>query len=176
MQGAVAPLQVYCQRRHLHLVVISGLISQTYLHFSIYRFFRRWQPAKPRTGVTTVLFDFESDVWTWFYSNRNHRSTVLTGTIARQYSQAPSLDFPCLQTAAWVRASAATIHSCYHFFQVILIVWCLLHARYTPHQNSVSCFDSSVLLMSRRQDGMSPSREPYGKEPILQSDSEFTLL
>ena len=91
-QGAVAPLQVYCQRRHLHLVVISGLISQTYLHFSIYRFFRRWQPAKPRTGVTTVLFDFESDVWTWFYSNRNHRSIVLTGTIARQFSQEPSLD------------------------------------------------------------------------------------
>ena len=28
----------------------------------------------------------------------------------------------------------------------------------------------------RRQDDMSPMREPCGKEPSLQSDSEFTLL
>ena len=34
-----------------------------------------------------------------------------------------------LQIAAWVRASAATIDSCYPSFQVIFIVWCLLHAR-----------------------------------------------
>ena len=81
-----------------------------------------------------------------------------------------------LQTAAWVRVSAATIHSCSYSFQVSLIIWCLLHDRYTPHQNSRSCFDSSVWLMSSRQDDMSPSREPFGKESILQSDSEFTLL
>ena len=28
----------------------------------------------------------------------------------------------------------------------------------------------------RRQDDMSPMREPFGKEPILRFDSEFTLL
>ena len=33
MQGAVAPLQVYCQRRHLQLVVIPDLISLAYLRF-----------------------------------------------------------------------------------------------------------------------------------------------
>ena len=33
MQGAVAPLQVYCQRRHLQVVVIPDLISLAYLRF-----------------------------------------------------------------------------------------------------------------------------------------------
>ena len=46
MQGAVAPLQVYCQRRRLQLVVISGLISQTYLHQFCFSW---WDVANPRT-------------------------------------------------------------------------------------------------------------------------------
>ena len=39
---------------------------------------------------------------------------------------------------------------------VIFMVWCLLHDRYTPHHNSIRPFGASVLLMSVRQDDMSP--------------------
>ena len=70
-------------------------------------FFRRWQPAKPRTGVTTVVFDFESDVWTWFYSNRNHRSIFSTETIARQFSQEIPVRLP--QSAFYFLQCSSTI-------------------------------------------------------------------
>ena len=36
LHGAVAPLQVYCQRRHLQSVVIPDLISLAYLHYNLF--------------------------------------------------------------------------------------------------------------------------------------------
>ena len=33
---------------------------------------------------------------------------------------------------------------------LVLLFWCLLHDRYTPHQNSRGCFDSSVQLRNHR--------------------------
>ena len=48
MQGAVAPLQVYCQRRHLQLVVIPDLISLAYLLT-----FRNGKRLNPRTSMSS---------------------------------------------------------------------------------------------------------------------------
>ena len=67
----------------------------------------------------------------------------------------------------------------YSFF--LLISSCLVFAVFcttgTPHIRIREDVLIQVCTSCRsRQDGMSPTREPFGKELILQSDSEFTLL
>ena len=52
--------------------------------------------------------------------------------------------------------------------RVRFLVWGRCHDRCIPQQNSKSCFNSSVWLLSSRQDDMSPMREPFGKELNLQ--------
>ena len=67
----------------------------------------------------------------------------------------------------------------YSFF--LLISSCLVFVVFcttgTPHIRIREDVLIQVCTSCRsRQDGMSPTREPSGKELILQSDSEFTLL
>ena len=67
------------------------------------------------------------------------------------------------------------IYICFLIFSCLMVgVFCTtgtFHIRIREVVSIQVCFSCQS-----RQDGMSPSREPFGKELILQSDSEFTLL
>ena len=64
-QGAVAPLQVYCQRRHLQLVVIPDLISLAYLRFSVMgRGSTQEPPCRPFEHVN--FFCTVVAIWNYF--------------------------------------------------------------------------------------------------------------
>ena len=65
LQGAVAPLQVYCQRRHLQLVVIPDLISLAYLRFSVMgRGSTQEPPCRPFEHVN--FFCTAVAIWNYF--------------------------------------------------------------------------------------------------------------
>ena len=74
--------------------------QSAYLHFF---HFRSWQPAKPRTGMTVYWFSQPAFLFQQEPSldifNRNHRSTVCTGTIARISLFCSSVEDPCSVTA-----------------------------------------------------------------------------
>ena len=74
-----------------------------------------------------------------------------------------------------VNVSCDLIYICFLIFSCLMVgVFCTtgtFHIRIREVVSIQVCFSCQS-----RQDGMSPSREPFGKELILQSDSEFTLL
>ena len=108
--------------------------SSTYMRASFH--FRQWQPAKPWTGMSTVW-------WFYFLYGFRNLNIFIQGLWHDLCSQ------PSVRTS--MRISSETLSN--------LFKWksCLLHVRYIPLHNSQRPFWASVLLMSARQDDMSPS-------------------
>ena len=145
---------------------------------------------KQEPSLESLHRSYRSTFYVWFNFKQEPSCDRFTGAIARLSLFCQSIEDPCSVTAIcnflflqyyltfiqdWAFmahhgnwASVANSLLPLNSRRVSFIVWCHCHDRCIPHQNSQSCFNSSVWLMSSRQDDMSPSREPFGKELILQ--------
>ena len=187
-------LAVIHQRRRICCTVIwIGDAQSTYLLN-----FPTWQRAKPGTlprhcmvaAICFHLFIYFSCHGKGLSQEPSPGKLVQsglylfpTGEIARLFLFIGTIDSSCYSIDRQFLYTVRTAHSGLSmgtehqllilFFHwtldgLVLMFWCRCHDRCIPHQNSQSCFNSSVLLMSSRQDDMSPVREPFGKELILQ--------
>ena len=130
-QGAVAPLQVYCQRRHLQSVVIPDLISLAYLQISGLNCWPSCHltPAplsqsefRSMTSISFILFlicrhgkglsqEPSGRTYLFVFDALVHVFLIPTGDVARQFLLIWLTDFSCHSIDRYFLYTVRTEHS-----------------------------------------------------------------